>query len=51
MPLLDVTEFKQVIVPPKYPCPTCGKETKPHQTAGERICSDKNCRTVSDEPS
>lgn len=49
MPLLDVSEYKQVIVPPKHPCPTCGKESKPHQIPGKRICSDPACREIFDE--
>ncbi len=36
---------------PAYPCPTCGRETKPHHTPSDaRICSNRACRQVLDTP-
>ena len=48
---VSVNEYKE----PLFPCPECGKETKPHGGApkkgsNRRICSNVNCREVQNAP-
>ena len=31
-------------VPPRWPCPACGKESKEDHAPGTRICSNRACR-------
>jgi hypothetical protein len=43
------------VVPPSYPCPKCGAESRPHgegprHDESERICSAATCRKVQPAP-
>lgn len=38
--------IETVPVPPRFPCPKCGKEMLDHSEPGTRICSMERCRHV-----